>query len=548
MTHRRTVPLLAGAAVAAIVATPALAQRTARQVTPYIEASQVLTADLDGPNDVLTFTQLSAGVDASVQNERVSVQISYRYDHRIGWDDPVTQGSVHSGLARAAIQLSPAISLEGGALAARARDDIRGAAPGNLTGNVRNLSQLYSAYAGPTLVTQFDQTTVNAAYRFGYTKAEAPTADIAIPGQPVLDNYDASTNHMAMASIGTRAGTYLPVGLTLSGGWEREDISQLDQRYDGKFARIDTVVPLTPTLALTAGAGYENIRISARDAVVDAVTGAPVIDTNGRFVTDTASPRRLAYETDGLFWDAGVLWRPSARTSLEARVGRRYDTVSYTGSFAWAASARTNVNIGVYDSIDSIGRGLSDTLATLPTSFVSQPDPFGDQFSGCVFGDGQGAGSIPGVQAAGNCLTPLLGALTTASFRSRGIVGLVSTVSGPWSIGVGAGYANRSFLVPNRGPTAVLRGVRDDMYFGQVTLGRSFDARSALSADAYVTYFDSGLGGAPNVLGAGANTSYSYNFGRLGAIASLGIFAFDQDSVGSDVSGQALIGLRYSLR
>lgn len=546
MTRLRT-HLLAGAVLAAGMATPAAAQRASRQVTPYVEVAQVLTADLDGPGDVLTYTQLSAGIDASVQTQRVSVQVSYRYDHRIDWQDPVTQGNVHSGLARAAIQLSPALSFEGGALAARARDDIRGAAPGP-AGNSRNLTQLYSAYAGPTLVTHLDQTTINAAYRFGYTKVEAPSFDFAAPGQPVLDNYDASTNHMAMASIGTRAGTYLPIGLTLSGAWEREDISQLDQRYDGKFARVDAVLPVTPAIALTAGAGYENIRISARDAVVDPVTGAPVIDINGRFVTDTGSARRLAYETDGLFWDAGVIWRPSTRTTLQGRIGRRYDTTSYTGSFSWAVSDRTGVNIGVYDSIDSIGRGLSDTLATLPTSFVSQPDPFGDQFSGCVFGDGQSAGGFTGVQASGGCLTPLLGALTTASFRSRGVVGVVSTVSGPWSLGVGAGYANRSFLVPNRGPAAVLRGIKDDMYFGQVTMGRAFGPRSALTADAYVTYFDSGLGGAPNVLGAGGNASYSYTFGRLGAIASLGVFAFDQDSVGSDVSGQALLGLRYSLR
>lgn len=547
MTRLRTILLGSVAAATTVFATPAAAQRTTRQVTPYVEAAQVLTADLDGPNDVLTYTQLSAGIDASVQNQRVSVQVSYRYDHRIDWQDPVAQGSVHSGLAQASIQLTPALSFEGGALAARARDDIRGAAPG-LAGNSRNISQLYSAYAGPTLVTHLDQTTINAAYRFGYTKVEAPSFDFGIPGQPALDNYDASTNHMAMASIGTRAGTYLPIGLTLSGAWEREDISQLDQRYDGKYARIDAVLPLSPTVALTAGAGYENIRLSARDAVVDPVTGAPVLDNNGRFVTDAASPRRLAYETDGLFWDAGVIWRPSERTTLQGRVGRRYDTTSYTGSFSWAVSNRTGVNIGVYDSIDSIGRGLSDTLAALPTSFVTQPDPFGDQFSGCVFGDGQSAGGFTGVQASGGCLTPLLGALTTASFRSRGIVGVVSTVSGPWSLGVGAGYANRSFLVPNSGPAAVLRGIRDDMYFGQVTLGRAFDARSSLTADAYVTYFDSGLGGAPNVLGVGGNTSYSYTFGRLGAIASLGVYAFDQNNVASDVSGQALLGLRYSLR
>ena len=43
---------------------------------------------------------------------------------------------------------------------------------------------------------------------------------------------------------------------------------------------------------------------------------------------------------DGLIWDAGVMWRPSRRTSLESYVGRRYGTMSYHGTFAYAPSSR----------------------------------------------------------------------------------------------------------------------------------------------------------------------------------------------------------------
>ncbi len=545
--------LLLGGATLAVAATPADAQRR-REITPYIEVGQVLTADLDGPNgDVLTYTSIAAGVDASIQSSRVEVQLNYRYERRIGWDDTVADGDVHSGLARAAVALTPGLNIEGGALAARARDDIRGAAPGNLVGNVRNVSQVYSAYAGPTYAGHFDQTTVNAAYRFGYTKVEEPSLPSLLPGQPQLDSYDDSTSHMAMASIGARAGAYLPVGFTFSGAWEREDVSQLDQRYEGKYLRADTVLPITNEWALTGGLGYENIRISQRDPLVD-VTGAPVIDNNGRFITAPGSPRRLSYETDGLFWDAGVLWRPSPRTSLQARVGRRYDTMSYTGSFGYQMSSRTALNIGVYDSIDSFGRGVSDALASLPTSFVASNDPFGDQFGGCVFGaQGTGAadtdagnGVATGTDAAGGCLTPLLGSITTASFRSRGAVGVLSTSAGPWGIGLGLGYSNRKFLVPRAAPGNILVGTNDDIYFGQVTLARDLSARSNIAANAYFNYFDSGVANAPGVFGGGANTSYSYSFGRLGATASVGVFTFDQDQFGSDVSGQALLGMRYS--
>ena len=542
----KTYLLLGGAAVA-VAATPADAQRR-REITPYIEVGQVLTADLDGPtSDVLTYTSLAAGVDASIQSSRVEVQINYRYEHRFGWDDKVVDGDVHSGLARAAVALTPGLNIEGGALATRARDDIRGDAPGNLAGNVANVSQVYSAYAGPTYAGQLGQTTVNAAYRFGYTKVEEPSLPAFLPGQPRLDNYDDSTNHMGVVSVGARAGTYLPIGFTVSGAWEREDLSQLDQRYDGKYARLDTVLPITNEFALTGGLGYEKIEISSRDPLVDA-TGEAVVDNNGRFITDPASPRRLSYETDGLFWDAGVVWRPSSRTTLQARAGRRYDTMSYTGSLSYQMSSRTGLNIGVYDSVDSFGRGLSDGLASLPTSYVATNDPFGDQFGGCVFGAQAGAddGVATGTNAAGGCLTPLLGAITTASFRSRGVVGVLSTAAGPWGIGLGLGYTNRKFLVPRSGPASLLANTNDDIYYGQFTIARDLSARSNIAANAYFNYFDSGLPSAPGVFGGGANASYSYNFGRVGATASAGVYTFDSDGFGSDVSGQALLGMRYS--
>src|SRR3546814_8934986 len=112
--------------------------------------------------------------------------------------------------------------------------------------------------------------------------------------------------------------------------YEREDASQLDQRYEGKYARADVTMPIGPTVALLGGVGYEDIEIGQRDPLLDA-DGVPVRDANGRFVTDTSSPRRLSFDTDGLIWDAGVMWRPSRRTSLTARVGRRYGDPLHPG-------------------------------------------------------------------------------------------------------------------------------------------------------------------------------------------------------------------------
>ena len=176
--------LIIGAALAAtLAASPALAQDRQKSIAPYIELGQVLTADLQS-GDVLTYSTVAAGVDASVQTRRAQVQISYRYERRISWDKQVGDDDVHSGLARAAVKLAPGFSIEGGALATRARSDMRGAAPGNLAGNVDNISQIYSAYAGPTLATNVGPVSVGASYRYGYTKVESPGATGRRAGQP----------------------------------------------------------------------------------------------------------------------------------------------------------------------------------------------------------------------------------------------------------------------------------------------------------------------------------------------------------------------------
>ena len=518
-----------------LVAAPAAARE--RQVTPYIEASQVLTADLSGNGDVLTYTSLAAGVDASITSRRVELQASYRYEYRFGWDRPRQEDSVHSGLARAAVTLGRGLQIEGGALATRARSDVRGAAPGAFGIDQPNLSQVFAAYVGPTLATRAGPVTVNAAYRFGYVKVESPDQPGLLPGASPLDYYDDSTSHMAMASASVRAGEILPIGLTVSGAWNRENVSQLDQRYDGKFARVDAVLPVTPALAVTAGAGYEEIEISQRDALLTPA-GQPAVDGNGRFVTDPASPRRIAYETDGLFWDAGVIWRPSRRTTLTARVGRRYESTTYLGSLSYQIDEGSGFQVGVYDSVQSFGRGLNNALATLPTAFNTRPDPFGDQFGGCVFGSrGDNAGA---------CLNPILGAVSTSQFRSRGVDAVYSANAGPYRFGVGAGYTNRAFLVPRRAQGFGLDNVSDAIWYGQLFAGRSLSPRSSVDANAFINYFDSGVAGTPDVLGGGATGSYSYSFGRFGATASVGVYAFDQGAAETDVSAQGLVGMRYS--
>ena len=534
--------LLCGTALAALFASPALAQkkddapRGRVAVQPYIELSQTIDADLDS-GDVLTYTSVAAGIDASVDTARLSAQASYRYEHRFSWDDDYGDDSIHSGLARAAFRLTPQLTLEGGALATRTRYDIRGEAPGVLAGEDSNTTQLYSLYAGPTLSTYAGPVELNALYRIGYTKVETPDASPAIAGQPRLDFYDDSVGHIVGATAALPTGAVLPVGLTASAGWERETSGALKQRYEGYYVRGDVLAPVSPNLALQAGIGYEEIETSQRDVLLTPA-GAPVIDNNGRFVLDAASPRRVTYRTDGVYYDAGVVWRPSRRTSVSARVGKRYGSTSYTGSASWAASQNVGVQVGVYDVVTTFGRQLRQGISNLPTSFIATRDQFAQAFNGCTFGT---EGSAPG-----GCLDGVFQSVTTASYRARGLDAVVTATRGRNTFGGGVGYANRKLFAPNR-PGITIFGLEDESYYAQVFFSRQLSANNGIDVQGFADYYDPALAGSEDVFSAGATGTYYHQFGRLSTSASVGLYHFRVgDGIDDSWRAQALLGARYS--
>ncbi len=529
----------------ALAGMPAAAQTTRRvTISPYIEASQILDADLNG-GDVLTYTSLAAGVDAAIATQRISGQVSYRYERRFGWGDDLGDSDVHSGLARVDAQVTRNLTIEAGGIATRARNDIRGAAPGLLVGNIANVSQLYAVYGGPSFFATSGPVAFNADYRLGYTKVETPTFADSSVGSQRLDYYDDSVGNTFAANASVAPGSIAPFGVTVSGAYDREDASQLKQRYEGYYGRGDVLMPVSPYVALTAGVGYEKIETSQKDAVVDA-TGTPVLDGDGRFITDRASPRRIAYRTDGVYYDAGVVWRPNRRTSVEGHIGRRYGSTSFVGTATYQASQSVGLAVNVYDGVQTFGRQLRTGLGSLPTSFISGPQQgFGQQFNGCVFGS---SGAAPG-----GCLDDVFQSISTASYRARGIDGVIVATRGRSTWGAGAGYANRKLYAPNVAPGLVVTGLEDQSYYGQLFYSRSLTTVSGVNADLFVNYYDPGVAnlaagsvsGDDGVWSYGGTGTYYHNFGRLGTTASLGLYSFKVGDLDSDWSAQALIGARY---
>ena len=532
------------AAAVCVLAVPAGAQsQNARRVTvaPYVEVGQVLNADLNG-GDVLTYTSAAVGVDAVVSTARVSGQASYRYERRFGWNKDIGDDDIHNGLARVAVKLAPALVLEAGGLATRARTDIRGAAPTPIDARATNLSQVVSVYGGPSYARQVGAVALAADYRIGYTQVGTPNGGSVAPGVPRLDYYSDSLSQQATARAALAPNTVLPVGLSASGGYAREDAGQLDALYEGANLRGDALMPISATVALTAGAGYERIETSQRSPLVTAA-GLVVLDTSGRFVTDPASPRRIAYRTDGLYYDAGVVWRPNRRTSLAARAGKRYGTASFTGSASYQSPRGLGLRIDVYDGIQTFGQQLRQSLQALPTNFVPTTNVAGQQFNGCVFGV---AGDAPG-----GCLSNVFQSITTASYRSRGVNGVLVMQRGRSTFGAGAGYSRRKLFAPNATPGIVTTGADDESWYGQVSYARALNAVSGINANALANYYHSELRGADDVLSVGGTLSYYHVFGRLQTTATAGVYRADAGrgtatGLAAALSAQALLSARYT--
>lgn len=519
------------AACAAAIA-PAAAQRHAT-ITPYIEVSQVALAELNG-GEALTYSQLGAGVDGQIRTRRMQVQVSYQYQRRFTEKGSLQAGDSHNGLARAQVTAARGLTMEAGAIATRTRTDARGDALTANTGTARNLSQLYSGYAGPKLDSHMGPLFVQGAYRFGFTQIDDGTATGVSSALPSVDRFSHATSHAVNASIGAKPGAALPIGLSLTGGLVREAASQLDQHFASSSARGDVIAPVSRTVALVAGAGHERITVRQRDPVLDILSGQPVLDSAGRYRADPASPLRLAYAFEGLFWDGGVVWRPSRRTALEARIGRRYGAMRYTGSLTLQRGGGSGMQIAVYDTVETYGQQVGSSLAALPVGFVTTADPFGNQAGACIYGT-SGA-------AAGGCVAGAFSSAATAAYRGRGLTANAVWSRGSTRLGIGTGFARRDFLTPVSG--TVVGGNWDETLYTQAFAQLAAGRDGTIGANLLASYYDGDIPGTSAVFGWGANAAYTRRLGALSLTATAGLYG-SQRSGPDQLSAQALLGARY---
>jgi len=510
--------------------------------TPYIEVQQVVTAELSPGNDTLTYSTVAVGADANISGRNYNAGMAVRYERRFGWGSNAgNDGDVISGMARASVAVVPrSVYIEGGAMAARL-----GAENNGSTINGRDFgdsaTQVYAAYVGPSVKTQAGDVSIEGHYRFGYNKVTTPNAVAIVPGQGAVDRYSDGTVHAARLHMGTRPGEPLPVGVGVGAGWLREDSSNLHQRVDDKNVRGDVTLPIGSSLALVGGVGYEDVKVSHRDALIDPITLLPVVDSNGQYVTDKSQPRQIAYESEGLIWDAGVIWRPSKRTALEAHVGRRYGSTTYFGSFAYAPSARSSLNISVYDNVTGFGGRLNKSLADMPTDFQGIQNPLTGGLSTCVAAVAEAGAS------GGTCLNGALASIRSSVFRGRGAIASFNVRGNSLQYGIGAGYDRRKFIAAPGTVLAVANGLIDENYWVAAYLNGRIDRNSSFGTNVYANWYQSGDALAGDTSSVGASASYYRTLARnLTARLAVGINGVNREQLEDYWSASALAGVRLS--
>jgi len=511
-------------------------RRKITSITPYIEALQVVDAEMKPDDEVLTYSGAAVGVDGLVVGNHSSAAFSVRYERRFGWGKADDHDFV-SGIGRGNIAVAPGVQIEAGGLAMRMRVHDNGGPVLSQLGANDTVAQVYSVYGGPVVQTQAGDLGVSASYRLGYSRMDRPDANLVTPTGPVTDIFDESITHSAEARAGFKPDTVLPIGVGVGGGFNREDTTDLDQRVQDLHARGDVTIPVSGGLAVVGGVGYEQVEISHRDAQRDA-NGNPLSDTHGHYLKDTSKPRIMAYDTDGLIWDAGVMWRPSRRTAFEAHVGRRYGATSVYGSFAHAPNPRSAIYVSVYDNVAGVGGQINRTLVGLPSDFTVIRNPIGGDFNGCV----------SSLEGSGCVDSALGGAARAVSFRARGVMASYKYEFNSLDAGIGAGYDRRKFIAAPGTVLAWANGLIDENYWVTAYVGARLDEKSYLSTSVYAGMFKDGTPNGLDAISLTAAALYKRSLTRhLSATAAVQFDSVNLDDPGEDLQkASAMVGVRYS--
>jgi hypothetical protein len=514
----------------------AIKKRRRTRIIPYLEIDQSVYDQVSPHAPVETYTTAAAGVDVTFADARTTGVASLRYEHHFEEAGGIGNSNTFTGIARTTTEIVPrTLSFDFGGLATRTAIAPDGGILTNPVNNVGSLYQIWSVYGGPALSTRAGVVGIKAAYDVGYNEIDQLRAYVPAAGGAPVDLFSHSLSQQATASAGVRPGEVLPFGVTLMGSYLREDLSSLDQRLIDERAGVQFMQPVSRTVALVADVGWEKVVVSQRNAVIDA-NGNPETQANGQYVVDSSAPRQLAYKTDGLTWDVGVVWRPSRRTTASAYIGRRYDSTTYYGSLYHAPDSRQSLNLTVFDGIYGFGSGMMTALQQLPTDFTVTRDPFSGNVGGCFLGS-----------TAGSCVTGALGSANALIFHTRGFNATYGVALGHMNLSLGGGYVSRRFIAAPDTVLASENGALDQTWYVDAGLSGPIDRQTRFYVNGFASLYRTDAFAYGDTGDWGINGSLIHHLSdRLVGTASFEVMGVRPQVSPDQLEMLGQVGLRYN--
>lgn len=262
------------------------------EFTPRIGVRQTLTDNVDlspsGAEDSDLITELRPGFTVTGSGRRVDASVDYTLQALYYADDSDRNDLFHQLRGRGEVEvLRDTFFIEGAARRRQNAADLIGPVGLDNAVGTRNRQEATSVEVSPYLRNRLGRFAESELrYRHSRTRTE------------LVRGGDAQDTYSNLGSLRIDSGSAFQ-RFTWSTGGSYERIDGDDELDEGTFRSVDARVgwQVRRTLQLSATGGYEdNDFETARDE-------DDLADT---------------------FWDAGVLWVPNRRTSIEARYGERF--------------------------------------------------------------------------------------------------------------------------------------------------------------------------------------------------------------------------------
>ncbi len=412
---------LAATASAAIVlsaaSSPVLADVS---IQPYVSLRQVVNTQTNDNRGAMGWLEAGAGFEMLLDTNRVQGNVSYQYARRFEEFGDVSTLNRHNANANVLAEvIEDLFFVHAGGLATQYATDMRGFNAINNDESNDNQTQIFSAFIEPRVYQRLGTfATFDARYRLGAVTADGPQSsifdlpgDIGLgPGNALGSQLTDSVTQSGDVRLASTRGTNT-INWMLIGAFTHEDIDELDQKYRDYSAGGELGVRVFRQFEVLGSVGYEDIENTQDTILFDPLTGEPALDSNGRLQVDPAMPRRTAFATDGIYWNAGFRYTPSRRTALEVRGGRRYGASNFFFDFNHQSRSGLLIRANFQQTLNSFSRLLTQSINGVPFNVIRAGGI--DQFAvpHCIIGiDPQSPG--------GECVGGLTQSLTPATFRS----------------------------------------------------------------------------------------------------------------------------------